>query len=280
MPDLLGVREVGRERRRGLGQAVALEHVDADAAVEVAQPFPEGRAAGDGVRTLAAERGTQLGVDQPVEDAVLRRGPRRLGFPVSRPRDQAMATSAARPKILPRPSATARWEAVLNTFSKTRGTARMNVGRNSAKSSSRFLMSDGVAQTHARLDAADLDDPCEHVGQGEEEQRGGGWLLARVRRRLEELVQLVDRHGQLEHEVGVGEHAALGAAGRPRGVDQGGQVVRPGVRTTGLELLVGHVLAQGAQHPQPVALDRPDVVQLGEAVPDLLDARAVLRRSR
>ena len=62
-------------------------------------------------------------------------------MPDSSARDQAMATSAARPKILPRPSATARCEAVLNTFSKTRGTARMNVGWNSARSSSRFLMS-------------------------------------------------------------------------------------------------------------------------------------------
>ena len=52
-----------------------------------------------------------------------------------------MATSAARSKTFPRPSAVAFCEAVLNTFSNTRGTARMNVGWNSARSSSRCLMS-------------------------------------------------------------------------------------------------------------------------------------------
>ena len=52
-----------------------------------------------------------------------------------------MATSAARSKIAPRPSAVARWEAVLNTFSKTRGTASTNVGRNACRSATRFLMS-------------------------------------------------------------------------------------------------------------------------------------------
>ena len=35
----------------------------------------------------------------------------------------------------------ARWEALLKTFSNTRGTARMNVGLNSPRSVTRFLMS-------------------------------------------------------------------------------------------------------------------------------------------
>jgi len=42
----------------------------------------------------------------------------------------------------PLPSAAARCEAVLKTFSKTRGTARMKVGLNTAKSSSRLLTSE------------------------------------------------------------------------------------------------------------------------------------------
>jgi hypothetical protein len=57
------------------------------------------------------------------------------------PRDQATATSAARSKILPRPSAVAFWEAVLKTFSNTRGTASTNVGRNCPRSRRRFLAS-------------------------------------------------------------------------------------------------------------------------------------------
>ena len=71
VPTFWASREVGGQRGGGLGEAVALEHVDADAAVEVAEPLAERGAAGDGVRALAAERGTQLAVDQPVEDAVL-----------------------------------------------------------------------------------------------------------------------------------------------------------------------------------------------------------------
>ena len=53
-----------------------------------------------------------------------------------------MAVSAARSKILPRPSAVARCEAVLKTFSNTRGTASTNVGLNSPRSTTRFLMSE------------------------------------------------------------------------------------------------------------------------------------------
>ena len=62
--------------------------------------------------------------------------------PVSLARLQAIAVSAALSKILPLPSAVARCEAVLKTFSNTRGTARMKVGWNTPKSATRFLMSD------------------------------------------------------------------------------------------------------------------------------------------
>ena len=49
--------------------------------------------------------------------------------------------SAARSKILPRPSAVAFCDAVLNTFSNTRGTARMKVGWKLCSWGSRLLMS-------------------------------------------------------------------------------------------------------------------------------------------
>ena len=51
-----------------------------------------------------------------------------------------MAVSVARSKTLPRPSAAAFWEAVLKTFSKTRGTASTKVGRKDCRSGRRFLM--------------------------------------------------------------------------------------------------------------------------------------------
>ena len=54
--------------------------------------------------------------------------------------------SAAWSKILPLPSAAAFCEAELNTFSKTRGTARMNVGWNDAEVGDEVLHVGGVAQ--------------------------------------------------------------------------------------------------------------------------------------
>src|SRR3712207_9442696 len=49
----------------------------------------------------------------------------------------------------------------------------------------------------------------------------------------------------LEQEVPVGELAALGAAGRPAGVDQRRRAVGVQRAAAGLELAVGHVLARG-----------------------------------
>ena len=48
-----------------------------------------------------------------------------------------MATSAARSKSLPRPSAVAFWDAVLKILSNTRGTASTNVGWNWPRSRTR-----------------------------------------------------------------------------------------------------------------------------------------------
>ena len=138
----------------------------------------------------------------------------------------------------------------------------MNVGLNSARSGSSCLMSARVAQPGARLDAADLDDPGEDVGQRQEEQRGGVVVV-------EELLELVDRDAELEHEVAVGEHAALGPPGRAGGVDQGGQVERRGRRTPLLQLLVGDVAAEAAQGVDGVVGDRPDVVEVVEVAADL-----------
>ena len=126
------------------------------------------------------------------------------------------------------------------------------------------------------LDAADLDDPGEDVGERQEEQRGGSASSSGV----EERVELGDGHGQLEHEVAVGEHAALGPAGRARGVDEGGQVVGPAVRTTLARARRRRRPRPGSQDPTAVALDRPHVVQVGKPVAHLLDPGAVLGRSR
>jgi hypothetical protein len=127
-----------------------------------------------------------------------------------------------------------------------------------------------VPELGSRLHAADLDDPREDVGQGEEEQRRG--ILG-----LEQLAELVDRDAELEHEVPVRQHAALGLSGGPGRVDEGGQVERRGRRTPLLQLVVGDVLAERGEHVHCVVGDRPDVVELLEPTADLGDPGQVVR---
>src|SRR5690606_19862033 len=68
--DLHPARRVDGGRRRCLGQAVALEDGDADAAEEVAQTLAEAGATADAVLDPPAEGITQLLVDETVEDSV------------------------------------------------------------------------------------------------------------------------------------------------------------------------------------------------------------------
>ena len=80
----------------------------------MAQPLAERGAAGDGVLRLAAERGPQLAVDQPVEQCVLGPQAERGTAPgPSSARLYAIAAAAARPKMAPFPSLAAFCSAVL-----------------------------------------------------------------------------------------------------------------------------------------------------------------------
>ena len=169
-----------------------------------------------------------------------------------------MAVSAARSKILPRPSAVARWEAVLKTFSNTRGTARMNVGWNSCRSATRFLMS-ALWPSRAR----DFTQPTWMIRA--KTCASGRNSRVEASSVSNSSLELVDRDAELEHEVAVGEHAALGPPGGAGGVDQRRQVERRRRRTPLLELLVGDVLAERGEHVDGVVVDRPDVVELVEA---------------
>jgi hypothetical protein len=96
----------------------------------------------------------------------------------------------------------ARCEAVLKTFSKTRGTASTNVGRNAWRSATRFLMS-ALCPSRVR----DFTQPTWMI-------RANTWASGRKSSVEASLtnssVELVDGHAELDHEVAVGEHAALG----------------------------------------------------------------------
>ncbi len=69
-PYLVAVRPVHGRGRRGLGEPVALEDGQPGAAEEMTKPVAKRRAAGDRVLHLAANRGPQPGVDEPVEQRV------------------------------------------------------------------------------------------------------------------------------------------------------------------------------------------------------------------
>src|SRR5689334_21414047 len=69
-PDLVGVREVDGQGRSGLGEAVALEHGEADPAEEVAEAIAQGSATGDRVGAPATEGVAEPAVDEPGERRV------------------------------------------------------------------------------------------------------------------------------------------------------------------------------------------------------------------
>ena len=171
--DLESLGGVDGERRRGLGEPVALEHGQADATVEVAEPLAQRGATGDRIAAPAAEGRPEPAVDEPLEDRVL--GADRERAPArgqSSPRDQAIA--ARRPG---RRSAPALGGGVL-----AGGVEHLLEDAGHREHEGRLELTEvasqvgdvaGVAEAHPGLDRADLDDPGEHVGERQEEQRRG-----------------------------------------------------------------------------------------------------------
>ena len=72
----------------------------------------------------------------------------------------------------------------------------------------------GVTEPHPCSNRAELDDAAEDMGEWKEEQGGCALVHEEFRHALDDVVDL-------EHEVAVGEHAALGATGCTGGVDDG-----------------------------------------------------------
>ena len=220
-------------RRGRLGQPVPLEDGDADPAEEVPEPRRERRAAGDRPLGLAAERGAELAVDEPVEHRVRARSPNPIPPGPSSASLYATAVLAARAKILPLPSPAASASAPLYTFSNTRGTASTNVGWNDERSGSRSFMSGQCPSTMPRFQRADLDDPGEDVRERQEQQGGRG---AGGVDRGERPQERVPDGGE---QVLVRELAPLGPPGGPRGVDDRGDVLRAARPGPGVERLRG-----------------------------------------
>ena len=261
-------RRVHGAGRRGLGQAPALEDRDADAAVEVAQPGSERGAAGHRPGDASAEGGTELGVDELVEQ------------PVLQPQRQRGATGVERRGVVDGDLLGAVEDLALAV------PVRLLLGRvvdllehPRHRQDERRLEGGEVRQqvldvravTHAgaALDAGDLDQPGEDVGQREEQQR----------RAL-----FVEQLG--EHERGaaagaqqraVGELAALGSSGRAGGVDDRGEGVPGDGRAAGRQVGGGHVAAGRGQLLQAAGVDLPDPGEVRQPAADLVEGRLVGR---
>ena len=126
------------------------------------------------------------------------------------------------------------------------------------------------AEPGAGAHGADLHDPGEHVGQRQEEQRRG--VL------VEEVVERLHRDRQLEHEVAVGEHAALGAPRGPGGVHQRRQRARTRRPSPLLELGVRDGDAARRQPVDGALVEAPEGPLDPGGGPALLHPGAVLGR--
>ncbi len=264
-PDL--VRGVHRHGSRGLGEAVALEDDDADAAVEVTEAGAEWRTAGHGVAHLTAHGGAQLAVDETVEDGVLDPEPQTGAARVERlavgDRDGGGAEEDL-PLALGGRLGLGRVEDLLEDARDGEHEGRLESGE---------VVEEGldvrrVAHACPARDAEHLDEAREDVGQREEEQ------CRRVVGQYH-LAQLLDGVlGEVE-EVAVGQLAPLGPPRRARGVDD--RCHRPPVEAGAACGQVGvrdlpALLAQGVE---AAAVDGDDIAERWQLAPDLVDGGTV-----
>ena len=266
--DLDAVRRVDGRGRRRLGQAVALEHDQPDPAEEVAQAGAQWSAAADGVRHPPAHAFADLPVDEPIEDRMLQpqAETRAAGVPGRAVVDGDLGRAAE-------DSATAvALGALLGGVVDLLEDPRDAQDERGTELAQRVRQLGGVRQVphrHGVDHAEGFDEPCEHVGQGEEEQgrRSGRHDLAERRGAVADQVD----------EVAVGEDASFGAPGRPGRVDDRRRSGTVTPRAGGGQRVVGQVGARLGDGFQAVVQD-PRVREIGQLGRDGLDDALVVRR--
>ena len=205
-------------RRRGLGHAVPLKHGDSHAPVEMAEAFAKRSSAGHGVLELAAHRGDQLVQHQLVSKPQLgllhcarpRRGRQSLGVADGSPggegKDLLLHTAGC---LLGR--------RVVDLL-KHAGNSEQEGGLEGLQVRHQVGRAGRVAKDARFGHTEHLDEPGKDVRQRHEQQGAGAvgcHHLAEIR------AGAVSREVD---EVAVQELNALGAACRPRRVDDGGKV--------------------------------------------------------
>lgn len=129
-----------------------------------------------------------------------------------------------------------------------------------------------MAQLHPAADRRDLDHPPEDMGEREEEQCRG--LVARLG--VEDRLPAAQHRVRLEHEVGVGDHTSLGAAGGTRGVDHRGHGVRGDRPAVPVHHLVVETVARREQLRHRVGVELPEPFEPGQPVDHRTDGHGVV----
>ncbi|GBD42535.1 hypothetical protein HRbin39_01929 [bacterium HR39] len=217
--DAAGTGRIAGDHRRGLGHAVALQHRQAQGHEEHAHLVGERCAARDHGLEPPAEALGHPAAHQPVEQPVLDALDRR-----ERPLLVASAAQLHRPEEQPCPQAAAAFhlapDALVQEFEQARH-AGDDGGPRLDEVARELLHALGVVD--ARAD-----------GDGEVQPRG---VLVGVGERQEGEEDLVAEPGPLQQadgtadvgeDVAVAEHHSLGPAAGARGVDEAGEIVRPG----------------------------------------------------
>ena len=254
--DLDQVRGVDRDRRRGFGQPVAFQDLHADALEEVAQPFTERAAAGNGMGDVPAHGGPELAVHELVEHGVLelQHEPHLAGLPGPGEFDggvRGAVEDGALAAVLGLGQG-----GVVDLFEDARDGE--DEGRLVAlQIRQQVLDIRGVRHRDAGGDRQHGDEACEDVGHGQEHDGPGLLVDDRAQRRDQGVL------GQF-HEVAVGQLAALGPAGGSRGVDDRGDIVQGRLAAPCFELGVADAGSGRTDLVQAVALELPDMPQGGE----------------
>ena len=255
-PDALPSRQVDGRSRAGFGEPIALEHGDADAAEEVAEPSAERCSATDRPPDVASECGAELGVDQPVEDGV------------PQPQQQARATGVERlavchgrgvGEVEEAPVALGRGfvlGGVVDLLEHARH--RKHCGRLELHHMRDDVLDvAGVREVNPVVHRAELHRPGQDVRERQELQRAH--LLVED--------QLLDVFGRTDvvhvgQQVSVRDRASLGSSGRAGGVDdRGEQVAGDGVAALH-DCFRGDVAAGVDEPVDSVGVDDPHLAQL------------------
>ncbi|GFH75430.1 hypothetical protein Sgou_01000 [Streptomyces gougerotii] len=252
--DLLAVPRVEGGGRAGLGQAVPLQHREADAAVEVAEPLAERGAAGDRVLAAAAEDRVELAVDQLGEDLVLQlqaEGGTLRG--VQRPAVGDRGLRGLVEDLALAVGLRLGARRVVNLLEDARD-AQDHGRAERGQLVGEVLDVRHQAQTDGRHQRGDLHQPAEDVRHREEEQH-------RALAGAEEGFEPRHHVAALGEEAAVGQHAALGTARGTRGVDDRRRVVGAGQRAALVDRLVTQPGPGPLQLRHAAGVQLPDVLQ-------------------